>query len=76
MIPALINLIIYLLVLGILLWLVYYVVDAIPLPQPLNKIVKIVVIVIVVLVLILLLLDIAGVGTGVDLPLTSHTPMP
>jgi hypothetical protein len=67
MIGALITLIIYLLVLGILIWLVYYVVDAIPLPDPLNRIVKIAVTVIAALVVIVLLLNLAGVG-GLDLP--------
>jgi hypothetical protein len=64
MIAGLINLIIYLLVLGILVWLVIYVVDAIPLPPPINRIVKIAVTVIAALVVILLLLQLVGVGGG------------
>lgn len=70
MIAGLINLIIYLLVLGIVVWLVFYVVDAIPLPEPLNRIVKLAVTVIVALVVILLLLQLVGVGGvgGIDLP--------
>lgn len=68
MVAALINLIIYLLVLGILIWLVMYVVDAIPLPDPLNRIIKVAVTVLACLVVILLLLSLLGVGTGVTLP--------
>ena len=68
MIAGLINLVIYLLVLGIVAWLVFYVVDAIPLPQPINRIVKLAVTVIIALVVILMLLNLVGVGTGVDLP--------
>ena len=56
MIGGLINLIVWLLIVGILIALVYWVIDAIPLPQPLNRIVKIVVVVVSALVLILLLL--------------------
>ena len=70
MIAGLINLVIYLLVLGIVAWLVFYVVDAIPLPQPINRIVKLAVTVVIALVVILLLLDLVGVSGvgGVHLP--------
>lgn len=64
MIATLINLIVYLLIVGILLALVYYVLDAIPIPEPINRIVKVVVIVVACLVVILLLLDLIGVGGG------------
>jgi hypothetical protein len=67
MIPALINLIIYLLIVGVLLALVYYVLDAIPIPEPINRIVKIVIIVVACLVVIMLLLQLLG-GGGVNLP--------
>ena len=69
MISSLVTLIIYLLVLGILIALVYYVVDAIPLPDPIGRIVKLVVVVIAALAVIILLLQLIGVaGTGIDLP--------
>ena len=68
MITGLVNLIVWLLVVGILIALVYWIVDAIPLPQPINRIVKLVVVVVAALVLILLLLDLIGVGGGLDLP--------
>ena len=67
MIPALITLIIYLLVLGLLYWLVIYVLDAIPIPDPPNRIIKIALMVLLVIVIIMLLLDLIGMG-GIDLP--------
>lgn len=60
MIHALITLIIYLLILGLVVWLVNYVVDAIPLPEPLGRLAKVAVIVVAVLVVILLLLQVVG----------------
>jgi hypothetical protein len=74
MIGALINLIIYLLVLGILIWLVLYVVDAIPIPEPINRIIKVAVVVIAALVVILLLLQLLGVSGGGGLQLPKLTP--
>lgn len=69
MIPALINLIIYLLVVGILIWLVLYIVDAIPIPDPFNRIIKLVVVVLACLIIILLLLQVLGLGGGgINLP--------
>ena len=68
MIAALINLIVYLLVLGLLYWLVMYVLDTIPIPDPPNRIIKIALMVIMVLIVIMLLLNLLGVGTGLDLP--------
>jgi hypothetical protein len=67
MIASLITLIIYLLILGIVLWLVYYVVDAIPLPEPINKIVKLAVVVLACLVIIVLLLQMVG-GVQLNIP--------
>jgi hypothetical protein len=68
MISALVTLIIYLLVLGLLYWLVIYVVDAVPIPDPPNRIIKIALMVIMVLIVVVLLLNLIGVGTGLDLP--------
>lgn len=68
MIPALVTLIIYLLVLGILIALVYYVCDAIPLPPPINRIIKVAVVVIAALVIIILLLNMLGAGSGLSVP--------
>jgi len=70
MIGALINLIIYLLVLGILIWLVMYVIDAIPIPDPAGRMIKLAVMVVAVIVIILLLLQLIGMGGsgGFSLP--------
>jgi glucan phosphoethanolaminetransferase (alkaline phosphatase superfamily) len=68
MIPGLINLIVWLLIVGILVALVYWVVDVIPIPQPINRIIKVVLIVLVCLVVILMLLNLIGVSTGVRIP--------
>lgn len=56
MIPQLVSILIYLVVIGLIVGLVYWVADAVPLPPPFNRIVKIVAIVIGALILILLLL--------------------
>jgi glucan phosphoethanolaminetransferase (alkaline phosphatase superfamily) len=66
MIPVLINLIVYMLIVGILLALVYWVIDVIPLPQPINRIVKVVIVVLAVLVIVMLLLQLVGVGGGMN----------
>jgi hypothetical protein len=68
MVGGLVNLIVYLLVVGILVGLVYYVVDAIPLPEPINRIVKVAIVVLCALIVVVLLLDLVGVSTGVNLP--------
>jgi TRAP-type C4-dicarboxylate transport system permease small subunit len=68
MIGAIITLIIYLLVIGLLYWLVLYVIDAIPIPDPPARIIKIALMVLMVLVIIVLLLNLLGVGTGLDVP--------
>jgi hypothetical protein len=68
MISGLISLIIYLLVLGLLYWLVIYVVDTIPIPDPPARIIKIALMVLMVLVIIVLLLQLLGGGTGLNLP--------
>jgi hypothetical protein len=68
MIAGLINLVIYLLILGVILALVFWVLQEIPLPQPINRIIRIVVIVIVVLVVIILLLQLVGGGADFRLP--------
>lgn len=68
MISALISLIIWLLVVGILYWLLIYVLDAIPIPDPANRIIKIVAAVVLALVILLALLDLLGVHSGVQFP--------
>jgi hypothetical protein len=68
MIPALIQLIIWILVVGILYWVVIYVLDAIPIPDPANRIIKVVLAVVLLLAVLLMLLDMLGINTGVNLP--------
>jgi hypothetical protein len=67
MIPALVSLIIYLLVLGILYALAVYVVDAL-IPEPPARMIKVVLIVIIAIVAVLLLLQLVGVGSGLNMP--------
>ena len=67
MIGALVNLIIYLMVLGILYAILVYVVDNL-IPDPPAKLIKVVGIVLIALVAVLLLLNLAGVQTGFNLP--------
>jgi len=60
-----IQLLITLLVIALLVGLIWYVCDALPVPDPLNRIVKIVSVIIAVLVVVVLLLDLAGFNTGI-----------
>ena len=58
------GVLVYLIVLGIVLALVFWLADYIPIPSPINRWVKIIAIVIAALILINLLLGVAGVDTG------------
>lgn len=55
---------IWLLVIAVVAGLAYWVLDAIPVPQPLNRFAKIAVVVIAVIALIYVLLGIGGVNIG------------
>lgn len=59
-----ISVLIYILVVCIIVGLVYYVADAMPIPPPLNRIVKIAAMVIGCLVIILALLGLTGYDLG------------
>jgi hypothetical protein len=63
MIGMIINMIIYLFILGILYWLFVYVVDQF-IPEPPQRILKVAAIVVVCIVVVLLLLDLIGGGVG------------
>jgi len=63
----LITLLIYLIIVGVIIGLVYYIVDALPIPDPLGRIIKIVVMVIGCLIVILTLLQLVGIGPGLSL---------
>jgi hypothetical protein len=67
MIPALINLIFWLLIIGILVALAIWVLGQLGLPEPIRRIIYVAVVVLVVLVVVLLLLQLVG-GGGVQLP--------
>ena len=67
MIGAIINLIIYILILGILYYLFVYVVDQF-VPEPPQRILKVAAIVVFCIIIILLLLDLIGGIGGVNLP--------
>jgi hypothetical protein len=54
------DLLIYVIVLALVIGLAYWLVDYLPVPQPLNKILKIVIMVIGVIAVIYLLMGLAG----------------
>lgn len=63
-IGSIFTLVIVLLVLGLLLWLAFYILDSFPLPAPFGRIIRVVVVVVAVLVLVVFLLNLGGIGTG------------
>jgi hypothetical protein len=64
MIGGLITLVVYALVLGLIYWLVEYLLGIFPLPDPMGRIIRAAVIVIIVLVLIGVILDVFGLYGG------------
>lgn len=71
MIASLIHLVIYIIVLGIVVWLLRYVVAAVPMDEPFRNVANIAILVVGVLILILLLLGFVGVvDTGLRMKLT------
>jgi len=68
MITALFTLLIYMVVFGVIWWAVEYAINALPIPDPPARFIKIAMVIIFALVLVTLLLGLAGVSTGVDLP--------
>jgi hypothetical protein len=57
-----IGILIQLLIVGIIIGLIWWVVDYLPVPQPLNKMIKVVTMVIGVIIIIYALLSISGVS--------------
>lgn len=55
---------IWLIVLAIVIALAYWIIDAVPIPDPLNRWLKIAIVVIGAIALIMVLLNVAGVSTG------------
>jgi hypothetical protein len=74
MITAIINLIIWLVIVGILYWVVLYVIETIPIPDPPARFIRIALTVILVLVILNLLLNMIGVSTGFDTPRIAPSP--
>ena len=57
MLTALIHLVIYLIIAGLIIWLLLWLIDAIPLPEPFNRVARVAILVIGVLIVILALLN-------------------
>lgn len=66
MISALITLVIYLVVLGLIIWLLVYLVDTIAPPEPFHRVARVLIMVVGILIVILLLLQF--IGTDVPFP--------
>ena len=64
MVAALIHLVIYMIVVGIIVWLLLFLIDSIPLPEPFNRVARVCIIVVSVLIVILLLLQFIGADVG------------
>lgn len=67
MFGALITILIYIVVLGILYYAIDYAIKNVPIPDPPARFIRIIVVVIFCLIVISLLLSFVGVG-GIDLP--------
>lgn len=65
MIAALIHLVIYMIVVGIIVWLLLFLIDSIPLPEPFNRVARVCIIVVSVLIVVLLLLQFIGADVGI-----------
>jgi hypothetical protein len=68
MITGLILLVVYIVVIGLIVWLLNYLVDAVPLAPPFNRVAKVVIIVVAVLIVIMLLLNFVGALDGGGIP--------
>lgn len=63
-----VSALVYLLVVAAIAALVYWAVDAMQVPEPINRIVKVVTVVIAVVVVILVVLQLFGLATPVEVP--------
>jgi hypothetical protein len=68
MIAALINLCVYLIIVGVIYWAVITILGVIPLPEPVAQVIRVILIVILVLIVVYALLGLIGVA-GVGHPL-------
>lgn len=60
MVEGLLGLVIYLVVVGLILWLLMYIVDTVPLFEPFRQVARVIIMVIGALILIYLLLGMLG----------------
>lgn len=69
MIGALISLIVYLLIVGVIYWAVTTILGLIPLPPPIKQVINVILIVILVLIVIYALLGLIGaIGPAIHIP--------
>ena len=68
MIGALITLVVYVVVFALLWWLVNYILDNFPLPEPANRLIRVAVVVVIVITAILLILSLFGVAGFESVP--------
>jgi hypothetical protein len=66
MIETLLTLVIYILIIGVIFWLIDYVIQMVPLPAPFAQVVRVILAVVAVIIVILLLLRLVG-GAGIHL---------
>jgi hypothetical protein len=59
---SVVALLIWLIIIGVLIAVVYFVVDTLSVPDPLNRVIKVVAVVAACLVVVLVLLQMVGVG--------------
>lgn len=68
MIIGLISLLIYLIIVGVVLWAIDYLAGVVPMPPPLRQVIHVLVIVVAVLVLLYALLGFIGEAPALRLP--------
>jgi len=64
MITSLVYLVVYIIVLALIVGLLHYLIDAIPIQEPFNRWAKLALLVVSVLIIIFMLLDFVGVVNG------------
>ena len=67
MAAGLVQLVIYLVVIGVVAWLLVYLIDNVPMFEPFRAVARTIIMVVCVLIAVLLLLEFAGLNTGVRL---------
>jgi len=68
MISALISLVVYLLIVGVIYWAVTTILGLIPLPEPIKQVINVILIVILVLIVVYALLGLIGAVGPVHIP--------